>query len=158
MIEGATLAAKLQSEGDKLAGFMAALAEDDWSIQVYADGTTWTVRSILAHLMTTERAFLKLIDRIRQGGPGVPDDFEIDRYNARQQEKTQGMSRDELLAGYREARAKMVELVAAMGSDDLERRGRHPYLGPTTLREMVKMIYIHNQTHYRDVRRALNSK
>jgi hypothetical protein len=39
----------------------------------------------------------------------------------------------------------------------LEKTGRHPFLGVTTLREMIKMIYIHNQTHYRDLRRVLKN-
>jgi hypothetical protein len=49
----------------------------------------------------------------------------------------------------------MVEWVTRLQDSELERTGRHPYLGITTLREMIKMVYIHNQTHYRDIRRVL---
>ena len=38
---------------------------------------------------------------------------------------------------------------------DLEKQGRHPFLGMTTLREMIKMLYIHNMTHYRDMKKVL---
>jgi len=39
----------------------------------------------------------------------------------------------------------------------LEKQGRHPFLGVTTIREMVKMLYIHNLTHYRDMKKALKA-
>jgi uncharacterized protein (TIGR03083 family) len=158
MDESSALAAKLRTEGEKLAQFMAALAENEWTSEVYTEGTTWTVRSVLAHLMTSERAFLRLFDRIRRGGEGVSEDFVIDRYNASQQQKTQGMDRQQLLEHYKEARTQLAEFVTRLSVEDLDRRARHPYLGVTTLREMIKMIYIHNQTHHRDVRRSLRSE
>ena len=158
MDESAILAAKLQADGERLVSFLAGLTESEWSTEVYTEGTTWTVRSILAHLMTAERAFVRLFDQIRLGGTGVSDDFSIDRYNASQQEKTQDRGRMDLLEEYKTARRQMVGLVGGLSNQDLEKQGRHPFLGVTTLREMVKMIYIHNQTHYRDVRRALRSE
>jgi uncharacterized protein (TIGR03083 family) len=155
MEESAALAEKLRQEGSKLADFLAALGEDQWNAEVYTEGATWTVRSILAHLMTAERSFFPLFDRIRHGGPGVSEDFSIDRYNARQQEITKGLDPEALLEAYRSTRGEMIALVQGFSAEELENRGRHPFLGVTTLREMVKLIYIHNQTHYRDVRRAL---
>ncbi len=155
MSEAAELAEKLKAEGEKVSGYFAALAEPQWSTPVYTEGATWTIRSILAHLMTAERAFIKLFEDIRQGGPGAAVDFVIDRYNARQQEKTRDLSPSELLEQYRDTRAQMMAWVSRLEDSDLERTGRHPFLGVTTLREMIKMVYIHNQTHYRDIRKAL---
>ena len=154
MDEAAQLAAKLKSEGEKFSGFFGGLTGEQWSTEVYAEGAVWTVRSILSHLMTSERAFVKLFAQIRGGGAGVSEDFVIDRYNARQQEKTRQLSPDELLQQYRELRGEMVAWVSTLSDAELELRGRHPFLGMTTLREMIKMIYIHNQTHYRDLRRV----
>ena len=156
MGEAAQLAAKLESEGEKFSGFFSGLGSEAWNTEVYAEGTVWTVRSILSHLMTSERAFVRLFAEIRDGGPGVSEDFVIDRYNARQQEKTRELSPEELLQQYRELRARMVAWVGTLQDLELELRGRHPFLGMTTLREMIKMIYIHNQTHYRDLRRVLH--
>jgi uncharacterized protein (TIGR03083 family) len=156
MSEAADLAGKLQSEGEKFNGFFGGLTEEQWGTEVYTEGSAWTIRSILAHLVTAERAFVKLFEEIRRGGAGVSEDFVIDRYNARQQEKTRELSPLDLLAQYRSVREEMVSWVAGLSDAELERRGRHPFLGVTTLREMIKMIYIHNQTHYRDIRRVLN--
>jgi hypothetical protein len=155
MTESAALAAKLRAEGEKLADFMISLSAEQWAVEVYTEGSVWTIRSIMVHLMTAERAFLKLFEQIMQGGPGVSEDFVIDRYNASQQAKAKDLDRHELLERYRSTRARMVALVLGFRDADLEKIGRHPFLGVTALREMVKMIYIHNQAHLRDARRCL---
>jgi hypothetical protein len=155
MSDSATLAAKLELEGRKLTRFMVELRADEWNAPVYADGGLWTTRSVFAHLLTAERAFIQLFDQIRLGGPGVTDDFDIDRYNASQQRKTAALRPADLVGQFPEIRGQMVALVSGLADVDLEKRARHPFLGVVTLREMIRMIYIHGQTHYRDVRRAL---
>lgn len=155
MSETAELAEKLKSEGAKFAAFFAGLTDAEWQTEVYTEGSVWTIRNILAHLMTAERAFVKLFEDVRQGGPGASEDFSIDRYNARQQEKMKELTPSELLDQYKSIRAQMVAWVSGINDSDLEKTGRHPYLDITTLREMVKMVYIHNQIHYRDVRKVL---
>jgi uncharacterized damage-inducible protein DinB len=155
MTEAADLASKLQTEGEKFSAFFGGLTDQQWDSEIYTEGSVWTIRSVLAHLMTAERAFVRLFEEIRQGGKGVSEDFVIDRYNARQQEKTRELSTAALLEQYRGVRAEMVAWVSSLNDADLESRGRHPFLGETTLREMIKMVYIHNQTHYRDIRRVL---
>ncbi len=155
MSEAAELASKLQTEGEKFSAFFGGLTDEQWDSEVYAEGSVWTIRSILAHLMTAERAFVRLFEEIRRGGKGVSEDFVIDRYNARQQEKTRELGPAELLDQYRRVRAEMIAWVSSLGDAELECKGRHPFLGETTLREMIKMVYIHNQTHYRDIRRVM---
>ncbi len=151
----AKLVEKLTSEGEKFVAFFSGLTDGQWKKEVYTEDAVWTIRNILAHLVTSERAFVKLFENIRQGGEGVADDFVIDRYNASQQEKTKELTPSELLDQYKAMRAQMIEWVSGISDSDLQRTGRHPFLGITTLREMVKMVYIHNQTHYRDLRRVL---
>jgi uncharacterized protein (TIGR03083 family) len=155
--ENAALAEKLNLEGEKLGSYLAALGAEDWKTEVYSEGAAWNIRSIVAHLLTTELALLKLFEQVRQGGPGVSDDFVIDRYNASQQRKTAHLEPAEILQAFRAARSRMADFVLQLGQQDFEKEGRHPFLGVTTLREMIKMVYIHNQTHYRDIRRALGA-
>lgn len=158
MAESEMLAAKLKMEGEKVITFLANLSEHQWNIDVFTEDNRWTIRSVLAHLMTTERAFLRLFTQVLQGGPGVSEDFDIDRYNASQQRKTAGFNPSQLLEAYRVARLEMVAFVSQLSETDLEKQGRHPFLGQVTLGEMIKMINIHNQTHYRDIRRVLQSQ
>lgn len=155
MSEVAELVQKLKSEGEKSAAIFADLTDDQWQKEVYTEGSIWTVRSILAHFVTAERGLAKLFANIRDGGPGAGEDFDIDRYNASQQEKTRGLAPQELLEQYKAGRAEMTAWVSSLDEADLDKTGRHPFMGHTTLREMIKLIYLHNQLHYRDLRKVL---
>ncbi len=155
MSETAELAEKLRTEGDRFFQYFSSLTDEQWSTEVYTEGELWTLRNVLAHFVTSERGLIKLFETIRQGGAGSPDDFSIDRYNAGQQAKTKELTPPELLEQYREVRANSVAWVSSLREEELEVKGKHPFLGETAIREMVKMLYIHNQTHYRDVKKVL---
>ncbi|MDP1624283.1 MAG: DinB family protein [bacterium] len=155
MSETAELVEKLKTEGARMAAFFSELTADQWTNEVYTEGTTWTIRNVLAHYVTSERGLIKLFERIRISGAGAADDFSIDRYNASQQEKTKNLEPTELLEQYQQVRAEAVAWVSGLKDEELEIQGRHPFLGETVIREMVKMLYLHNQLHYRDVKRAL---
>lgn len=151
----AFLAERLKSEGEKCAAFFETLTPDQWQIEVYDEGARWTVRSVLAHFLTAERGFLALFQNILTGGKGAAEEFSIDRYNAEQQEKTSDIPPAQLLEGFRAARAEMVAWVQGLTETDLLKEGRHPFLGQTTLMEMLKMVYLHNHIHLRDLRKRL---
>ena len=155
MSEITELAEKLRSEGEKFVGIFSGLTDDQWKAEVYTEGTTWTIRSVLSHFVTSERGLVKLFEQIRQGGTGAADDFSIDRYNESQQQKTKELTPAELLEQYKEIRANTVTWVSGLKEEELEIKGRHPFLEATTIREMVKMLYIHNQIHYRDLKKVL---
>lgn len=149
------LAERLKKEGEKVEAFFIALKDEDWATQVYTEGDTWTIRNVLAHFVTSERGLLKLFERIRQGGLGVSDDFSIDHYNARQQEKSKDLTTVELLEQFREVRGNSVAWVSGLSAEELQIVGRHPFLGEVPLIEMIKMLYLHNQIHFRDFRKLV---
>lgn len=155
MTETAELAGKLKTEGERMAQFFSALTADQWSADVYTEGTTWSVRNVLSHFVTSERGLIRLFERIRTTGEGSSADFSIDRYNAAQQEKMKELLPAELLDQYRQVRAESIRWVNGLRDEELEIKGRHPFLGETVIREMIKMLYLHNQMHYRDIKRAL---
>ena len=151
----AWLAERLKKEGEKVAAYFSALTDEQWQTEVYTEGDTWTIRNVLAHFVTSERGLLQLFERIRQGRPGTAEDFSIDRYNARQQEKTRNMTPQELLEQYVEVRTGAVEWVSGLAQEELVKEGRHPFLGQVQLVEMIKMLYLHNQMHFRDFRKLV---
>jgi uncharacterized damage-inducible protein DinB len=155
MSETTDLAEKLRSEGDKIIEIFSALTDDQWKSEVYTEGETWTIRNVLSHFVTSERGLIKLFESIRQGGTGSPDEFSIDRYNASQQQKTKDFTPAELLEQYKEVRANSIVWVSGLKDEELEIKGRHPFLGETIIREMIKMLYLHNQLHHRDLKKAL---
>lgn len=152
----AFLAKRLRSEGEKTTAFFAGLDEADWNQTVYTEGGEWTIRNVLVHFVTAEQAFLKLFPSIIDGGEGVSKDFDLDRYNARQQEKAQKLSPQELLVQFQDIRIKMAAWAETLSAEDLQKEGRHPFLETTTLEEMIKLVYRHNQIHYRDMRKPLS--
>ena len=157
MSEITELAEKLKSEGEKFVAIFSGLKDDQWQTEVYTEGTTWTIRNVLSHFVTSERGLIKLFDQIRQGGAGSSEDFSIDRYNAAMQARTKEATPQELLDQYKEVRANAIQWVSGLRESELEIEGRHPFLGQTVIREMIKMLYIHNQLHYRDMKKALKT-
>jgi hypothetical protein len=155
MSEVTELAEKLKSEGERFVSIFAGLTDEQWQKEVYTEGATWTIRNVLAHFVTAERALLKLFENIRQGGEGAAADFSIDRYNAAMQARTRELAPPELLEQYKAIRVESVAWTLGLSETDLDKQGRHPFLGVTTLREMIKMLFLHNQLHYRDMRKAL---
>ena len=155
MSEIAELAEKLKVDGDRFVQFFSELTDAQWQIEVYTEGTTWSVRNVLSHFVTSERGLVKLFEQIRLGGAGATDDFSIDRYNAVQQRKTRELNTAELIQQYKSVRADSIAWVSGLKVEELEIEGRHPFLGETVIREMIKMLYIHNQGHYRDLKKTL---
>ncbi len=151
------LAEKLKLEGEKFVAIFTGLKDDQWQMEVYTEGTTWTIRNVLSHFVTSERGLIKLFEQIRQGGAGAADDFSIDRYNAAMQERTKAATPQELIEQYKEVRANAIQWVSGLKESELEITGRHPFLGQTVIREMIKMLYLHNQLHYRDMKKALKT-
>ncbi|MFL7871120.1 MAG: DinB family protein [Anaerolineales bacterium] len=151
----AWLAERLKKEGEKIVAYFSALTAGQWQSEVYTEGDTWTIRNVLAHFVTSERGLIQLFKDICNGGVGVSEDFSIDYYNARQQEKTRDLTPQELLAQFAEVRAATAKWVSGLSQDDLAKEGRHPFLGQVQLVEMLKMIYLHNQIHFRDFRKLV---
>jgi hypothetical protein len=155
MSETLELAEKLKTEGEKFVRIFSELTDDQWQAEVYTEGEIWTIRNVLSHFVTSERGLVKLFEQICQGRSGATDDFSIDRYNSAQQEKTKDLTPAELLEQYKVVRANSVQWVSGLKDEELEIKGRHPFLEITTLREMIKMLYLHNQIHYRDLKKVL---
>ena len=152
----AFLTDRLKSEGDKTIVFFNSLNDENWEITVYTEGSEWTIRNVLAHFVSAEQGFIRLFKDILAGGKGAADDFDIDRYNAKQQELIKDVSRQELVKFFQAGRFEMISLVGSLSIEDLQREGRHPFLGLTTLAEMIKMVYRHNQIHHRDLRKLID--
>ena len=151
------LSEKLKSEGQKVLAYFSALPGEQWQQVVYSDPAEWTVRSVLAHLISAEQGFLKIFTSIRDGGPGASEDFDIDRYNAAAQDKLTDVPPAELLIRYQSTRAEMASFAASLTDADLQKSGRHPALGLTSLADMLKMVYLHNTMHLRDVKRVVDA-
>jgi hypothetical protein len=149
------LAKRLIAEGEKTLAFFRSLPEDAWNQRVYTEGSSWSVIQVLAHFAAAENSLARLVAHILKGGEGTPQNFDLDAYNERKVGELQEIQESELMERFSTLRQETAALVARMGPDDLTRTGRHPWLGVAPLAEIVKLIYLHNGIHLRDVKRAI---
>lgn len=147
------LVERLRDEGAKTYDFFQALPPEQLDQTVYSDGACWNVRQLLAHFVATEIAITRLMENILAGSGGVPEAFDIDAFNEQQVDRLQALSLPELLDRFQSSRQASIALVTQMSAADLQRTGRHPYLGVTSLEEIIKLLYRHIQIHQRDVRK-----
>jgi uncharacterized damage-inducible protein DinB len=151
------LANSLEREGAKTIEFFRALSPDQLNMQVYADGPGWTVHNLLAHFTDVEGMIPRLIRSILSGSEGVQAEFSIDEWNAEHTAEMSAQSSEALISEFANRRAATVAMVRAFTDANLETRGRHPALGVTEVKHMVKLMYIHLQGHQRDIKRVLKA-
>jgi DinB superfamily len=147
------LAGRLRSEGLKTLEFFRGLEPAEWDQEVYTEGACWKVRQVFAHQVASEISLRRLFENILAGGPGSPEDFRLNEYNERRVEKLEGMDIETLYQQFAEQRESNAVFVAGLTAADLQRTGRHPFLGVATLEEMIKLLYRHNQIHMREIRK-----
>lgn len=151
----ASLAERLQAEGQKTVEFFGNLSPNEWQSSIYTEGAHWSVKDILAHFVTAEDGVCRLLAGVLAGGEGTPEDFDIDAYNARKVASLKEASPQDLLAKFQAIRQTSIALVAGVKPEDLHRQGRHPWLGVAPVEDIIKLMYRHNQIHQRDIRRAI---
>ena len=151
------LAERLRIVGEKTTALFLTLSNGQWSKIIYTDHVEWTICDVLTHFVSTEISLLHLFDNINKGRFGTPVDFSIDKFNRKEVVELHIFSPHELLNKFILAREQMITWVSSLSELDLIKKGRHPFFGWTILAEMIKMVYLHNQIHCRDIQRVLNS-
>ena len=150
------LADRLALEAQKCVEYFHAMPPKSWTVKIYTDGSQWDVRELLAHFVSAEAANTMLVENILLGGTGAPLEFDIDLFNEADVQKHGHLSIDELLERFIDLRQSTVAMVRIMTSEDLSRVGRHPFLGQANVEDIVKLIYLHDQIHLRDIKKALS--
>lgn len=156
------LVKRLTQSGEKTIAFFESLSDEVLRQQVYTQATStapkWTLFDILAHFVSTERIFQQYGNDILAGGPGAPDDFDIDAFNSREVTAlTAQHNRNALVAAFRQARHDTITLAQRTTNADLDCTGYHPWFGEMQLEKMIKLVYRHNQIHERDIKKALQT-
>jgi uncharacterized protein (TIGR03083 family) len=145
---------KLQKSRQRLLALVEGLSEEQWQRQGFADDATWTVADLLRHLTDSERGMTNLIADIRQGGEGVPPDFDLQRWNRRQVGKLQDKSVATLLADMAANHERLLAVVESLEDGDWEKQGRHASLQVMSVEQILQTIALHERGHTRDIARA----
>jgi len=150
------LAARLEKGRQKTFEILNALTPEQWQQPLYTE-PPWQVRNLLAHFVSAEKQLLALAQDVAAGGPGAPPDLDIDRYNAAEQSRLEGQSLSSLLDLLEQERQQTITWVRTLDEAQLDKVGRHPFLGDINVDNMILAIYGHQLLHMRELSRLLGS-
>jgi hypothetical protein len=152
------LAARLRKGGRKTTEILDGLSDAQWQAVLYEGPPTWTVRDLLAHFLSAEEGLLRVAQDVAAGGPGAPEGFDYDGYNASEQARLAGLLPHALLADLAEARQTTIEWVTGLDEAALDRTGHHPALGEVTLETIINAMYGHQLMHMRELQALWRSQ
>ena len=146
------LIAKLDKGLRRTEEILGSLTAEQWHRILYDGPPTWTVRDLLAHLVSAEGRLLDIAQDVAAGGKGAPPGFDLDAFNAEARTRLADGSPKELLPALGKARQATLDWVRTLDDSRLDRIGRHPALGEVTLEAMIMAIYGHQLLHMRDLK------
>lgn len=119
---------------------------------------TWSPFDVVGHLIHGERTdwIARTEILLKHGETQAFTPF--DRFA--QFEASRGKSLHQLLGTFAELRAANLSRLQSLGltPDDLERRGRHPELGPCTLGELLATWVAHDLSHIAQIVRVMGKQ
>ncbi len=142
---------KLSGSRQTLLARLDELDSEQWEKIVYSEDADWTVKDLLGHLMDSERSMTRLIEVIKEGGEGVPPDFDLNRWNARTIKKTTDLTTNEIRTEMISNRSRLLEMLYDMPDEDWAKKGRHGSLQIMNVEEILNLIADHENNHLRDI-------
>jgi len=134
---------------------LQSLTPEQWQTQIFSEGSTWTVATAVSHIIDAERGMSIQVHKARKGEPTIPEGFDIDRWNAKVQERIGDLSPAELLEKLDATRNKTLEVLNSLSEDEWSMTGRHPSRGIITIEQYYETIAAHDQMHLTDVKKGL---
>jgi hypothetical protein len=128
---------------------------DRWEQQVYSDGLAWTVRQVLIHVADADRGHNRQAMGYADGQQVIPPDFDVQRYNTRTTEKLASKTVEEARGEMAQSRQELLEWLESVPEDKLDREGLHASGNIMTVRNMLRIQALHEQSHARDIASAL---
>ena len=147
--------AELKNNEEEIIMFFKGLNSEQLEMTVYPENPGWTVQQMLAHLITIEGPMQWLFKDLLAGGPGSPEDFDLDRFNRTQPQKLDGLPLDKLCDKFRLVRRETIAIVEGMQDKDLDREGRHAFHGHGKLERFIVWAYEHARLHLDDIKKLM---
>jgi len=114
----------------------------------------WSLTEVMCHLRDVEKEvhqyrFRLLISSENEFIPGISaDEWAVVRDYRRQD----GEAAKDLFLEYRQ---ETIELLTPLSSEVWERKGRHAFLGQTSIHEILHMVVRHDELHWEQIRSLL---
>lgn len=146
---------RLNESRAALFGLLDGLTPDQWQTEVFAEGEVWTVATVLAHLVESERGMSIHVHKIRKGEATIPEDFNLERWNAGLVRRVGDVNPEKLKAEAEATRARTLAVMESLEESEWELTGRHPSRGEITVAQYYETIHQHEVGHTQDLREAL---
>ena len=150
-----TLVEKLTRGISKSLEVFRSVGPDLWEQPIFDDPESWNLKDLVAHFIYSEEHLLRIAQDIASGGEGSPEGIDIDAFNENEMEKLRHRSVDELLDILNDVRKALIDWVRELGELELDRAGRHPVLGASTVETVINSIYAHQLLHMREIAPSL---
>lgn len=125
---------------------------DDAEVNRPQGGENYSPRQTLAHLAGAMRGMTRTLALMAEGAnPKLRPDFDLNYYNARQQEKRANMTVMELLDEWDDARGQFLALLERLEAADLDKPGQHPLLKETDARGVIRQVVQHEMDHIHEI-------
>lgn len=148
---------KLSESRRDLLAFLESLPADAWTTPVFSEGEPWTIKTVVSHLIDSERGMSIQVHKIRKGEETVPPDFDITRWNSGVQKRIGDLAPAELLAALVTIRAKTVDVMNSLQPAEWALTGRHPARGIITVEQYYETIHAHELAHLADLQKAFSA-
>lgn len=145
---------KLTLSRQNLLDVVENLSDAQWAKAIFADSAEWSISDLLRHLTDAERGMTALISQIRQGGEGVPADFDLQRWNRNRVARLRDKSPAGLLNDMTTNRSQLLALLDTLEPADWAKQGRHGSLKMMSIEQIFNLIADHEMSHTNDIRKA----
>ncbi|MFO7539840.1 MAG: DinB family protein [Chloroflexota bacterium] len=150
---------RLTHQRQGLLDVLAGLSDEDWQTAVFPDDEEidppWTVADLVRHVADAELSMTRLMQLIREGGEGVPADFDLNRWNNSRLAKNRHKSPAEVTADMAQQRAALFQFIDSLTPADLEKAGRHGRGTIMTIDQICVLIAGHDKLHLADIKQAV---
>lgn len=121
------------------------------------DNPDWTVRGIIAHLETSEKAMQTMAQIMvaKEGYDFKP--YDRDEINQERIDRRADTPLDEIVDSWLATRDEMIAFAAGLSDEELAYDGTEPYWGDMTTRTVFEVAVEHTREHLDNVRAALEA-
>ncbi len=149
-----------QTTRAKILTVIESATDEQLQTKVSSHAEAWTILEVVKHLYVSEDGMVKLMQNIKNNIdpntiPGVPLDFDRDRYNKRQVQKLEELNKKDILEKLNESRNNLVKFVKTLSTEDFPKKGRHASLKVLSIEDIIKVIPAHELEHFEKIEKAL---
>ena|SRR3989338_8641381 len=135
-----------------------SLTPEQWEHPLPSDeGVLWKARDVLAHVAVSEAGQLHQINQALKGEPGIPADFDLNRFNRRSVEKQAAATVADLLALLEKEHAAVLARLDEVSDAELDKSGRHARGDTLTVEQFFHRITEHRRQHAEEIKQSLGS-